>query len=368
MLLFTPGPTPVSESVRRAMSTETIHHRTPEFEAIFANVRASLSELFGMEEVLMLASSGTGAMEGALTNLVHSKLLVVNSGKFGERFGKIAAAHAIPFVEIKSEWNYAPTASEVLALVQQHPDIDAIAIQVCESAGGLRHHVEEIAQALKEHNSAITVIADGITAVGVEKIDVTHIDCLISGSQKALMLPPGMALMGLSGAAIEKIGAGRGWYFNLAIELKNQRKNTTAWTAPTTLVIGLEQMIRDVHAQGGWEELYRTSRLRAEASRMAMEAIGLVIYPHTPAIAMSAISHPEAKTIRAQLKKHFDISVAAGQDHIKETTFRINHMGLISPHEACAVVNAVEMVLAQMGLRPYDGSANRVFSQHYYGL
>ncbi|MDD4854573.1 MAG: alanine--glyoxylate aminotransferase family protein [Sulfuricurvum sp.] len=368
MLLFTPGPTPVPESVRVAMAGETLHHRTPEFEAIFERTRTLLFELLGMDEVLMLASSGTGAMEGAVINLTHSKLLSINSGKFGERFGKIAVAHGIANVEIKHEWDTPATVEEVQAALNANPDIDAIAIQICESAGGLRHNVEAIAATVKAHNPAIMVIADGITAVGVEKIDITNIDCLISGSQKALMLPPGLAIMGLSNTAIEKIGSGKGYYFNLATEIKNQRKNTTAWTAATTLIIGLESILNRIKAQGGLEKLYDETARRAMATREAMVAIGLHIYPTSPADSMTTVDDMQAKEIRSLLKKKFDVNVAGGQDHIKDSIFRINHMGLIAPYEASWAVNSVELALDAMGRRTFDGTANRVFNTVYFGL
>ena len=368
MLLFTPGPTPVPESVRIAMAGETLHHRTPEFEAIFERTRTLLFELFGMDEILMLASSGTGAMEGAVINLAHSKLLSINSGKFGERFGKIALAHGIANVEIKHEWDTPATVEEVQAALQANPDIDAIAIQICESAGGLRHSAEAIAAAVKAHNPSIMVIADGITAVGVEKIDVSNIDCLISGSQKALMLPPGLALMGLSNAAVEKIGSGKGYYFNLATEIKNQRKNTTAWTAATTLIIGLESILNRIKAEGGLEKLYSDTARRAKATREALVAIGLSIYPTAPADSMTTIGDAQAKEIRSLLKKEFGSNVAGGQDHIKDSIFRINHMGLIAPYEAAWVINGVELALAKLGRRAHDGTANRVFNTVYFGL
>lgn len=368
MLLFTPGPTPVPESVRVAMAGETLHHRTPEFEAIFERTRALLFELLEMDEVLMLASSGTGAMEAAVINLTQSKLLSINSGKFGERFGKIAVAHGIANVEIKHEWNIAASVAEVQEALNANPDIDAIAIQICESAGGLRHNAEAIAAAVKAHNTAIMVIADGITAVGVEKIDVTNIDCLISGSQKALMLPPGLAIMGLSHAAIAKIGKGKGYYFNLATEIKNQQKNTTAWTAATTLIIGLESVLNRIKSEGGLAKLYDETARRARATREALVAIGLHIYPTTPADSMTTIDDEQAPKIRSMLKKEFDINMAGGQDHIKDLIFRINHMGLIPAYEAAWVVNSIELALEKLGRRTFDGTANKVFSTVYFGL
>ena len=214
-MLLTPGPTPVPEFVRKAMADITIHHRTPEFEAIFAQTRELLLELYGMDEVVMLASSGSGAMEACVTNLTKTKALTVNSGKFGERFGKICKAYNIDYTEIKNEWNTPVDVDTILELVKNDESIDAIFIQVCESAGGLRHPVEALAKAAKAIRPTIMVIADGITAVGVEKVDTTHMDALISGSQKALMLPPGLAFVGLSSQALKRIEeSGVGYYFN----------------------------------------------------------------------------------------------------------------------------------------------------------
>ncbi len=366
MLLFTPGPTPVPESVRLAMAAPTLHHRTPEFEAIFKETRELLFNLFHMDEVIMLASSGTGAMEASVTNLCHNTLLSINAGKFGERFGKIAIASGLKNVEIKHEWDTPATVAEVEEAIKENPSVDAIAIQISESAGGLRHPVEEIAAAVKTINPEIMVIADGITAVGVERIDVSNIDCLIAGSQKALMLPPGLAILGLSDAAIDKIGSGKGYYFNLATEIKKQRENTTAWTAATTLVIGTRAILEEIEAKGGMDKLYADTVLRAKATGAALEALGLHIYPASPAPSMCTIDDEDAKEIRDLLKTEFGVNVAGGQDHLKGKIFRINQMGLIAPYEMVAAVNAVELALAKLGRRDFDGTASRVFNEEYF--
>jgi len=363
MLLFTPGPTPVPQNVRNAMGEETIHHRTPEFEAIFEKTRKYLFDLFKTDEVVMIASSGTGAMEAAVINLCHNTLLSINSGKFGERFGKIAKAHGLENVEIKNEWDTPASVEAVTEALKANSNIDAIAIQVSESAGGLRHNVEEIAKAAKEINPNIMIIADGITAVGVEPIDVTNIDCLIAGSQKALMLPPGLAILGLSNAAIEKTGEGKGYYLNLASEIKKQRQNTTAYTAATTLIIGLLEILETIDAEGGLEALYANTATRAKAVREALQALGLHIYPKNPASSMTTIDDENASEIRKILKEDFAVNVAGGQDHLKGKIFRINQMGLIENYEMAWVVNAVELALAKLGRREYDGTANKVFNE-----
>ena len=367
MLLLTPGTTPVPESVRMAMSTPTIHHRTPEFEAIFAKARVYLKELFGMPEVLMLVSSGSGAMESAVLQFCKSKAVTVNSGKFGERFSKILEAYNKPFVEIKNEWDTPVGVDEVVEIVKNDASIDALFMQVCESAGGLRHPIEEIAAALKKIRPNIMIVADGITAVGVEDVDATNIDVLISGSQKALMLPPGLAFLGLSQRAIESIEeGGAGFYFNLKTELKNQRKNTTAWTAATTLVIGVVAMFELIESEGGLKKLYADTKKRADAANKALKALGLNIYPKVPAPSMNAVLHNDASKIRKILKSKYGVNMAGGQDHIKDSLFRINNMGVISPYETAWALNMIEVALAELGERAYDGTANRVFTQEFF--
>ncbi|HIC43788.1 MAG TPA: alanine--glyoxylate aminotransferase family protein [Sulfurimonas sp.] len=366
MLLFTPGPTPVPESIRLAMAEPTLHHRTPEFEAIFEETRKELFKLLHTDEVIMLATSGTGAMEAAVINLCHNTLLNVNAGKFGERFGKIAKAHGLKSVELKYEWNTTTSVVEVLKTLEENPSIDAIAIQISESAGGLRHPVEEIAQAVKAVHPDVMIIADGITAIGVEKIDVSNLDAVLAGSQKALMLPPGLAILGLSNAAIEKTGEGKGYYLNLASEIKKQKQNTTAYTAATTLTIGLNAILKEIDAKGGLDKLYKQTHARAVATRGALEALGLHSYPQSPALSMTTIDDVNASEIRTILKNDYDVNVAGGQDHLKGKIFRINQMGLIPTYESAWVVNAVELALAKLDRRAYDGTANKVFNELYF--
>lgn len=417
MLLFTPGPTPIPESIRQAMATPTLHHRTKEFEAIFAKARLGLKTMLKMPEVLMLASSGTGAMEASVLQLCRTKLLSVNCGKFGQRWGKIAQKNGVPFTEIVHEWDTPASAQEVIDALKADSSIDAVALQVCESAGGLRQPAEEIAKAIKAHDKNIVVIADAITAMGVESIDTTHIDALIGGSQKAFMLPPGLSVVGLSsyalelcegkkseGAKSEGVKSARAWnsglYFDFATELKNQRKNTTAWTAPTTIICGLVRYFEIVQAMGngadldsaldsttlesslqeaalekGLESAYAHTKRLALAARAAVKELskdsagkpsGIAMYPHAPALAMSAIHHDTHAAQIRQKMKAYGVNVAAGQDHIKEKIFRINHMGLVRAFEASFVINALELSLDALGLRKFDGKGNAAFIKALY--
>jgi len=366
-MLLTPGPTPVPEFVRKSMSGQTLHHRTPEFEAIFKHTRELLLELFEMSEVVMLASTGTGAMEACVTNLTQKKALVINSGKFGDRFGKICNSFNIEKNEIKNEWDTPVLVQDVMNILKKDKNIDAIFIQICESAGGLRHPVEQIAIEVKKINKDITIVADAITAIGVEKIDTSNLDAVITGSQKALMLPPGLAIIGLSNKAVKKIEDNpRGYYFNLASEIKEQRKNTTAWTATTTLIIALNTILSHIAKNGSFEELYKKTALRAKATREALKAIGCKIYPKSPANAMTTIYTEDAPKIREILKMKYDVNIAGGQDHIKRLIYRINHMGLIGDFEASWVVNAIELCMDELNLRVFDGTANKVFAHNMF--
>ena len=366
MLLFTPGPTPVPEEVRQAMATPTLHHRTPEFEAIFKEARERLMRVFGMDECVMLASSGTGAMQSCVLNLCKKKALTINAGKFGERFGKIVTAMGKELVELKYEWDTPASLDDIKEALESNRDIDSIFIQISESAGGLRHPVEEIASYVKSVNPNIMVVADGITAVGVEQIDVCNIDAVVAGSQKAFMLPPGLAMIGLSSKAVEVIGEGVDYYFNLASEIKKQQKNTTAYTAPTTLIIGLNAIF-DAIEKEGFDTLYTNTKNRAKATQKALESIGFKMYPKTPALSMSTVFDEDAEPIRKLLKSKYGVNIAGGQDHLKGKLFRINQMGLIPVNESVWVVNAIEMALGDLGRRAFNGTASRVFNEIYYG-
>lgn len=362
MLLFTPGPTPIPESIRQAMAMPTLHHRTKEFESYFEFCRTKLIELINMQDVLMLASSGSGAMEASVRTFCK-KPLCINSGKFGERFVKIAKAYNMPYVEVINEWYTAPSGDEISTILKSDSSIDSICIQMCESSGGLRHNVEDIAKTAKEFNKNIVVIVDAITALGVEEIDTSNIDVLIGGSQKAFMLPPGMSILGLSSLALDLIDKNDvGFYFNLKTELKNQRKNTTAWTSPTTIIIGLAKYFEIANIK----DIYKETKLRSIATMESLKSLGLKIYPKNPALAMTTIYNEDSPKIRKILKDKFDINIAGGQDKLKDSIFRINHMGMIPVNEALWVVNAIELTLDDLGVRRFDGTANKLFLENYY--
>ncbi|GAA9663490.1 alanine--glyoxylate aminotransferase family protein [Helicobacter pylori] len=369
MLLFTPGPVAISEEMRSSFSQPMPHHRTKDFEKIFQSVRENLKKMTGLEEVLLLNSSGTGAMEASVVALCQKELLFVNAGKFGERFGKIAKAHSIKAHELVYEWDTPAQVDGILNALKANPNIDAFCIQACESSGGLRHPVEKIAQAIKETNPNVFVIVDAITALGVEPLEITHVDVLIGGSQKAFMLPPAMSLIALSQKAIECIEERDvGFYFNLKSELKNQRNNTTSYTAPILHTLGLQRYFELVQNLGGFEALYKETKRVALAAQKAVLALGLKIFPKSPSLSMTTIVSEHAKELKNLLKEKYQVQFAGGQEPYKDVLIRINHMGIIPVYKSAYALSALELALNDLNLREFDGAANATFLKQYYEI
>jgi aspartate aminotransferase-like enzyme len=361
MILATPGPVEIPYFVRETFLKETIHHRTPEFKAILLDTLERFRNITHLPEAVFLSSSGTGAMEAAVINIVNKKALIVNAGKFGERWGKICAAYDIDFKELKYDWDTPASVDDIIAAIEEDNEIDSIFIQISESAGGLRHPVEEIAAKVKLIKPDIIIVADAITAMGVEDIDTSNIDVLVGGSQKAFMLSPGLAMLGISKNAVERIGKGKGFYFNLANEIKKQRDGSTLFTPATSLIIALNEVLKKLE-EIGLNNHYENTAKRHKALLASIKAIGLSIFPQVPALSMAAVYSEKAEEIRKILKEKYQINVAGGQDFMKGKLFRINNMGIIEENKMQYIVNSLELALDELGIRKYDGTAVRVYS------
>lgn len=362
MILATPGPVEIPYFVRETYLKDTIHHRTPEFKEILLDTLSRFKNITKLPFNVFLSSSGTGAMEAALINTVKSKALTINAGKFGERWGKIAKAHGIEFSEIKYDWDTPAAVDDVIAAIKEDSTIDTFFIQISESAGGLRHPVEEIAAEIKLINPDIIVVADGITALGVEDLDTSNIDIVVGGSQKAFMLPPGLSMLGISEAAMNRIGSGKGFYFNLANEIKKQSEGTTAFTPATGLIIALNEVLKKLE-EIGLEKHYENTAKRHNALIASIEALGLSIFPQNPARSMAAVYSEKAEEIRKILKTKYEINVAGGQDHMKGRLFRINNMGIIEDYKMEYILNSLELALDELGIREYDATAVKVYTK-----
>jgi aspartate aminotransferase-like enzyme len=356
--LFSPGPTMLPPEVLLKMAEPIMHHREPEFEKIFAEIREGLKYLFQTKnEVLIFTSSGTGAMEGAVSNILSKgdKAIVVRGGKFGERWGEICKAYGIEFIPIDVEWGQAVDPQRIEELLKSNPSVRAVYTQASETSTGVRHPIKEIARIVKKYEETVIVV-DAITGIGVFNIpmDAWGLDVVVSGSQKALMLPPGLAFAALSDKAwrlVERSSLPR-YYFDFKKELKNAKKNQSSYTPGISLFVGLRETLRMIQKEG-LETVFGRHEKLAEATRRAVKALGLELYaPDSPSNAVTAVKIPEGidgEKLKALFFEKFGITVAEGQDRAKGKIIRIAHLGYYERLDMIMVISALEMLLKEMG-------------------
>ena len=355
--LLAPGPTPVPERVRLAMAQPIIHHRTPQFSAVFAETRAALKRLFQTEQdVLMLAASGTGAMEAAVANCFGpgDEAIVVNGGKFGERWLKLCQTFGVLPVEIKVEWGAGVRPEQIEQALRDHPKARGVLVQGSETSTTAVHPIDKIA-AITRRSEALLVV-DGITAVGVYDVPMDRwgVDILITGSQKALMLPPGLALIALSERAWARVSGVRQprFYFDLQRERTNQAKNTTAYTPAISLVFGLREALAMIEEEGLENVFARHDRL-ARATRAGVQAIGCkLIAPDAPSPSVTGVYLPEdvdGGALPGYLRDRMQVTFAGGQDQLKGRALRIAHLGYMDAFDTIVAIAAFEMALRHFG-------------------
>jgi aspartate aminotransferase-like enzyme len=356
--LFSPGPTMLPPEVLLKMAEPIMHHREPEFEKIYAEIREGLKDLFQTKnEVMIFTSSGTGAMEGAVSNLLsqRDKAIVVRGGKFGERWGEICKAYGIEFIPIDVEWGKAVDPKRIKELLESDPSIRAVYTQASETSTGVRHPIQAIADLVKKYEDKVIVV-DAITGIGVFNIptDAWGLDVVISGSQKALMLPPGLSFATLSDKAwklAEKSTLPK-YYFDFKKELKNTKKNQSSYTPAISLYVGLREALRMIRNEGLEAVFHRHEKL-AEATRRAVKALGLELYaPDSPSDAVTAVKIPggiDGEKLKDLFFEKFGITVAEGQDRAKGKIIRIAHLGYYERLDMVMVISALEMLLKEMG-------------------
>jgi aspartate aminotransferase-like enzyme len=356
--LFTPGPTMLPQEIMLKMAAPIIHHREDEYKRIFQEVREGLRYLFQTKnEVLVFTSSGTGAMEGAVCNLLSSgdKALVVRGGKFGERWGEICQAYGVEVKPIDVEWGEAIDPELIAHCLEEDPSIRAVFTQASETSTGVMHPIREIAEITGGHEETLIVV-DAVTGIGVFDIpmDAWNLDVVVSGSQKALMLPPGLSFVALSEKAWKLVDRSNlpKYYFDFKQELKSAEKNQNTFTPAITLVIGLRESLRRIQ-QEGLEALFARHNLLARATREAVKALGLELFAaESPSNAVTAVEIPEgigANGVRSRLFEEFGISIAGGQDEAKGKIIRIAHLGYYGRLDMVMVISALEMLLKEMG-------------------
>ncbi|MCC6123651.1 MAG: alanine--glyoxylate aminotransferase family protein [Pirellulales bacterium] len=364
--LFTPGPTFVPEAALSAMSRQAMHHRTPEFRRILAEVLAGLKEVFvTRNEVLLLSSSGTGAMEAAVVNLVPrgGKAVVLDSGKFAGRWRILCETFGIRAVRYELPWGAAFEPARVAALLREHADAAAVFATLMETSTGVGHDIAGISRAVKENGEALFVV-DGISGVGAMecRTDEWGIDVLAVGSQKALMTPPGLAFLAVSPAAWRRIEANPkrpAFYFDLLAYREALSGGDTPYTPAIPLVLALAESLKTIRARG-MEAIWAKTRLLAAAFRAGIEALGLKLAAARPADGMTAVFLPEGidgKTFLDRLEKRFGIKLAGGQGPWKGKIFRMAHFGLIDELDVLATLTAVELLLLEFGITVKPGAA-----------
>ncbi len=356
--LLAPGPTPVPETVNLAMAAPMVHHRTPQFSKIFGEAAEDAKYLFQTQnDVLILAATGTGGMEGCITNLFSpgDKLLVVNAGKFGERWGKLCEAYGMTPVWLNVEWGQAVDPKEVQAVLDQEPDIRGVLVQASETSTAVAHPIEALSKITRQRDDLLLVV-DGITGVGVFPLpmDEWGIDAMVTGSQKALQLPPGLTLVALSDKAWKFADQSTcpHFYFDYKKERKNLQNKTSAYTPAVSLVIGLQAVLKGVKEEG-LENVHQRHNRLARATRAGAQALGLgLIAPQAPADSLTGVFVPEgidgAKLVKS-LRDDFGVTLAGGQDQWKGKIIRIAHLGYVDTFDTVVAMAALEMALKKFG-------------------
>jgi aspartate aminotransferase-like enzyme len=373
-ILRIPGPTPIPPSVQRAMAQPMIGHRGQSTSDLLARIRPKLKRVFGTgQEVLILTGSGTAGLETAVVNTVApgEEVLVIVTGAFGERFVKICKAYGIPAHVLQVEWGKAADPEQIKALLKEHPDVKVVLSTFCETSTGVLNPVKQLAAAINEVSDALFIV-DGVSCIGgVEvKMDDWGIDVLVTGSQKAFMLPAGLAFVAASERAWRKIEANPQprFYLDLKSHRDNLLKDTTPFTPALSILFGLEQAL-ELMEQEGLEEVYARHVLMMKMVRAAFNALDVPLLTAekdaSPTVTAAAPADFDAEAFRKVMKAEFGISLAGGQQQLAGKIFRIGHMGYCSAADVLQVISAIEIGLMKIGkpieLGKGSGAAQRIY-------
>lgn len=378
--LFTPGPTPLLPAAQTAMAAFTAHHRTADFRALYQRVLTDMKEFIGTRnEVLVLASSGTGAMEASVSNLIspEDKVLVLTAGVFGERWKGLVKAFGCNAEVLSAPYGKTFSPNDVREKLSS--DVRVVFMQATESSTGARHDVEGIAKVVRENGDDTLLVVDAITGLGTTHLDVDGwgVDVIIGGSQKALMMPPGLAYCGVSDRAWKRMetAASPRFYFDLRKERKAAARGESAYTPPTSLYAALGAALEFIRGMGngdlarGREILIDNAELCAAMTRAAVQAVGLKLFSTSPAAALTAICAPDgidSGKIIKEFRETFDAVVANGQGEMKGQLFRIAHIGYYDYLDTIGILGALEHVLARVtGKHIEYGAAVRAAQEAY---
>jgi aspartate aminotransferase-like enzyme len=354
--LFTPGPTPVPQDILLEMAKPITHHRLPIFEKSFAKVNEGLKFLFQTQnDVYTLTSSGTGGMEATVSNLFSrgDHVLVVRGGKFGERWGELCEAYGVEFTPIDIDWGKSIDPQLIDDTLGDLPDIKAVFTTQSETSTGALNDIEAIGEVVKNHD--VMLIVDAITGIGVHslKFDEWGVDAAVTGSQKGLMIPPGLAFVALSDKAWGAVGTSDlpKFYFSFEKAKKALGKGQNPFTPALTLIMGLEIALRQIEAEG-LDQLFKRHERLAEAIRTGVRALGLELLAENPSNVLTAVRVPEGidgKALVGHLRNELGILFAGGQGHLKGKIFRIAHIGFFDDFDLLTAIGGLERALKAVG-------------------
>lgn len=360
--LYSPGPTTVPPEALSVMGAPMFHHRTARFRSLFAEVLEGLKDVFQTaNDVLVFTASGTGAMEGSVANVCSpgDRIITVNGGKFGERWGQIGRAYGLDVDEVMLEWGTAVGPAQIEERLSKK--VRAVYIQLCETSTGVATDVEAIARVVGKTDAVLVV--DAISGLLCDELltDTWGVDIAVAGSQKGLMIPPGLACVCVSEKAwglVEKATLPR-YYFDFKKYRKSVAKNDTPYTPGVSLIRALRETLALVKAEGRDTMLANAARY-ARAIRAGMQALGLELFARAPSNAVTAVRMPEGadgdefvKTLRDTL----GVTFAGGQEALKGKVFRIASMGYLNQFDVLTAVAAVEYALQTMGVSFAPGAA-----------
>ena len=370
--IYAPGPVAVPPEVLAATAKPVIHHRSPLFDPIFKKVSENLKTVFQTKHpVVILSSSGTGAFEAALTSTAGpgDRVLSVEGGKFGQRWGLMGQAFGLNVNRYEYEWGTAPDVNRVAEELKKYPDTKCVYVTLCETSAGTLSDIKAIAALTK--NTETVLIVDGVSGLAADELrtDEWGVDMVVTGSQKGLMVPPGLGFVSINEKGREAIKKAKcpQFYFSLAKALKQLDANTTPFTPAVNLIYGLEAATDMLIAEGMENVWARHARL-AEGARKAMLAINCQLFSKSPANTVTTVSVPDGveggKIVKILREKHGMI-IAGGQDHLKGKIFRFATLGYYNEFDVLTIMQAVEQTLAELGHKFEAGAGAKAASEYF---
>src|SRR5262245_49051973 len=372
--LLTPGPTPLYPPALHAMMASDLHHRTEDFRNVYKSALADLKEVLATSnDVLIFAASGTGALDGSVSNFFSrgDKAIVCTAGKFGERWVEITKAYGLDVTVLQSEYGDVVSADRVEEALRENPGVRGVFVQASETSTGAAHDVKRMAEAVRK-TEAIFVV-DAITGIGTMPLDIDRwgLDVVIGGSQKAFMIPPGLAFVTISPKAWKHGESATlpHYYFDFKKEKKNADKGETSWTPATSLILALDEALKYVN-RVGMANLVENAQLLAKATRAAVKELGLELFsPNSPGSSVTAVRAPkgmDSGVIVKEFRNRFGAIIANGQGSMKGQIFRIAHLGYFDFADLFSVIAELEIILEANGYPVRFGSgvaaAQRVYA------